>query len=104
MSIQVRSEDFAALLDGAPDAMVVVDEDATIRLAESSHDRVVRLAPGELVGRPIEVLVPDRFTPDRDAYRTRDDSRSPTVRTPWTRDAGCSPGAATAPSSRWRSA
>jgi PAS domain S-box-containing protein len=61
VSFSLRSEDYSALLDGAPDAIVVVDEHATIRFVNRRTVELFGWDAEELVGRPIEVLVPDRF-------------------------------------------
>ena len=52
---------FRHLLDAAPDATVIVDETATIVLANAQVGNVLGWSQSELVGMPIETLVPDRF-------------------------------------------
>ena len=71
MSIHLRSEDYAALLDGAPDAIVVVDERAVIEFANRRTADLFGWAPEELIGRPIEMLVPDRFNRSHVGERSR---------------------------------
>ena len=51
MSISFRSEDYAALLDGAPDAIVVVDEGGNIQFANRRTADLFGWPPEELVGR-----------------------------------------------------
>ena len=48
----------AALLDAAPDALVVTAPDARIVLATRQVEPLLGYAPDELLGQPIEVLVP----------------------------------------------
>ena len=48
------------LLEAAPDAMVVVDGDGRIVMANSELDRLFGYRAGELVGSSIELLVPER--------------------------------------------
>ncbi|MHB1569272.1 MAG: sensor domain-containing phosphodiesterase, partial [Solirubrobacteraceae bacterium] len=50
-----------SLLESAPDAMLVTDAEGRIRLANAHLERLFGFARGELIGRPVEVLIPDRF-------------------------------------------
>lgn len=52
---------FRALLDTAPDAMVIVDDSGTMVLVNSQTERLFGYARSELIGQKIEVLVPARF-------------------------------------------
>jgi PAS domain S-box-containing protein len=56
---------FAGLLEAAPDAMVCVDRDGRIALANAQTERLFGYGRDELVGQPIEMLVPDEA---RDAH------------------------------------
>ncbi len=71
MTIHLRSEDYAALLDGAPDAIVVVDERAIIEFANRRTTDLFGWRPDELIGQPIERLVPDRFGGHHVGHRSR---------------------------------
>lgn len=61
---------FRLLLDAAPDATVIVDESATIVLANAQVANVLGWAQDELLGQPIEVLVPSRLREGHQARRT----------------------------------
>ena len=50
-----------AILDGAPDAMLTVAEDGTIRAANHAVSDLFGYQPAELVGQKIEMLVPQRL-------------------------------------------
>src|SRR6266702_8071694 len=56
---------FAGLLEAAPDAMVCVDRDGKIALVNAQTERLFGYGRGELVGQPVEMLVPDAV---RDAH------------------------------------
>jgi two-component system, cell cycle sensor histidine kinase and response regulator CckA len=50
---------FAGLLEAAPDAMVCVDADGRIALVNAQAERLFGYGRDELVGQPVEMLVPD---------------------------------------------
>jgi PAS domain S-box-containing protein len=54
-------ERFRSLFDAAPDAMVIVDREGTIRLVNSEFEAVFGWSRAEIVGRPLETLVPERY-------------------------------------------
>ena len=47
-----------AMIDGSPSAMVMVDEDGQIRHVNPQAEMMFAYGKGELIGKPIEILVP----------------------------------------------
>ena len=54
------SDQFRALLDTAPDAMVIFGDDRRIRLVNRRLEEVFGYERGDLIGQPVEVLMRDR--------------------------------------------
>ncbi len=52
---------FSALLESAPDAMLIVDERGNILLANSQTEKLFGYRREELIGQPVEMLMPPRF-------------------------------------------
>jgi PAS domain S-box-containing protein len=63
---------FQALLEAAPDAVVIVDAAGRIVIVNGQVERLFGYARGELLDQPVEVLLPDALRPvhqrHRDAY------------------------------------
>jgi PAS domain S-box-containing protein len=64
-------DDVAALLDAASLGVVAIDHDGTIIMANATLEAMFGYAPSELLGRPLETLLPEAL---RNAHRAhRDD-------------------------------
>jgi PAS domain S-box-containing protein len=62
---------FRALVEAAPDATVIVEPDGTIALVNSQTEHVFGYPRSELLGRPVEVLLPGRFRDAHIGHRAR---------------------------------
>jgi len=60
---------FSGLLQSAPDGIVVVDADGIIVIANTQAERMFGYERSELIGRPVEMLVPDRYSHSHVAQR-----------------------------------
>ncbi|MGH2941310.1 MAG: PAS domain S-box protein [Solirubrobacteraceae bacterium] len=49
------------LIESAPDAMVIVDRDGEIQLANAATEQLFGYEREQLVGRPVEMLIPERY-------------------------------------------
>ncbi|HWP44026.1 MAG TPA: PAS domain S-box protein, partial [Blastocatellia bacterium] len=62
-------ERFRLAVESAPNAMVMTDEEGRIVLVNSQVERVFGYTREELMGQPIEMLVPERFRRQHRDYR-----------------------------------
>ncbi len=62
-------EQFRRLLEAAPDAMVIVNEKGEVVLINAQTERLFGYRRDELLGKSVEVLVPERLRQKHPAYR-----------------------------------
>lgn len=71
-------EQFRLVVEAAPSAMIMVNAQGRIALVNTQAEAVFGYARDELIGHPVEMLVPERFKSHHASYRQRyfDDARA----------------------------
>ncbi len=72
-------DQFRALLEAAPDAMVIADEHGTIALVNAQTEKLFGYRREELLGQPVEMLIPERYRGGHLHHR-KDYGHSPRLR------------------------
>ncbi|ABS26864.1 ATP-binding protein [Anaeromyxobacter sp. Fw109-5] len=62
---------FKPVLDAAPDAMVITDRVGRMVVVNSEAERLFGYGSGELLGSPVETLIPERFRTAHPHHRNR---------------------------------
>ncbi len=70
---------FSQVIEGAPNGMIVVDSSGRITLVNNQIENSFGYSRDELLGKKIEILVPERFRADHPAFRV-DFTARPTAR------------------------
>src|ERR1700747_121017 len=70
---------FRARLESAPDAMVIVDASGKITLVNAQTEKLFGYKREELLGHPVENLIPERFHGNHLGHR-KDFAKSPRLR------------------------
>ncbi|MGB9435798.1 MAG: PAS domain S-box protein [Candidatus Acidiferrum sp.] len=66
---QWTHDEFRALLEAAPDAMVIANEHGEISLVNAQTEKLFGYNREELLGQPVEMLVPDRYRGGHEHHR-----------------------------------
>jgi len=64
------SDRFRLIFDSSPGPMIMVDRTGRINLVNSQCEKMFGYGREELLGKPIEILVPQRFRRDHHGYRS----------------------------------
>ncbi len=65
-----EQEKFRGLLEAAPDAIVIVNPNGEIVLVNTQAEQLFGYARQDILGQPIEMLLPDRFHEKHSGHRT----------------------------------
>ena len=68
-SLRGAEQQFRGLMESAPDAMVIVDEQATIALVNARAEELFGYAREDLIGQPVEMLLPRGLRKRHEAHR-----------------------------------
>jgi PAS domain S-box-containing protein len=81
LSASKRAEQlFRVAIESAPSGMVIVDSSGSIMLINRETEHLFGYAREELLGQPIEILVPERFRSNHPDYRAEFSARPTTKR------------------------
>lgn len=70
-SAQITEQQFHEMFQSAPDATIVVDSDGTIVLVNAQTQPMFGYTAQELIGKPIELLLPERLRGNHVQHRAR---------------------------------
>ena len=69
MSLRASEEQFRAVVESVPNAILLVDGQGKVTLTNPPAHALFGYAREELIGRPVELLIPARYRSSHEAYR-----------------------------------
>ncbi len=66
---QLTEETFRLVVEGVPTAVIAVDRAGKISFVNASAEKLFGYRPEELIGQPIEILIPERFRGNHPGHR-----------------------------------
>jgi PAS domain-containing protein len=93
-------EKYRSIVETAKDAILSIDEDWKIHMANPAAEEVLGYDPEEMVGMDIRLLLPPRFAENWDIIRTYTSPNFPPCGNPETRSPSTSPSPRVAPTGR----
>jgi PAS domain S-box-containing protein len=70
VALERSEERFRQVVESAPNAIVMVDHTGLIEMVNAETERVFGYRRNELLGKPVEMLVPERYRPKHRGLRT----------------------------------
>ncbi len=69
--LKKAEQKFRVILESSPDAMVIVDKTGTIAIVNSQTEKIFGYRRDEMLGQPVELLIPSRFHANYSSYLNR---------------------------------
>ena len=69
LALRKSEERFRSVVEAAPSAMVMVGSDGRIEMVNAQAEQLFGYARHDLLGRPVELLVPERFRGEHPGHR-----------------------------------
>lgn len=67
-ALRDREERFRAIVEATPNALIIVDTSRIIALVNQRTEQMFGYTRQELIGKPIDILLPERFRPNHHTY------------------------------------
>lgn len=67
----IRDDQFRLLFEAAPNGMIVIDQAGAITFVNAQIEKLFGYSRGELIGQPVEILIPERFRAAHPGLRER---------------------------------